>query len=226
MKSKLERPRVLLVAATTGYQSRAFVDAATSVGVSVSLATDRCHILDDPWGDHAYALRFEDPEGSAETLAATGARYLAALQLSADAPADLRLDAAKAYRRLAAIQGYPGTSNIGEPDQARASLGRAQALLAALVADQPDNAAAHAGLGWVHADRWASVAGDGPSQAQIDAVFGSFVRLEQSRNRQTGGLGLGLTIARNIARAAGGEISLSNNPGGGLLTQLRLPLAA
>ena len=62
--------------------------------------------------------------------------------------------------------------------------------------------------------------------AQIDAVFGSFVRLEQSRNRQTGGLGLGLTIARNIARAAGGEISLSNNPGGGLLTQLRLPLAA
>ena len=68
--------------------------------------------------------------------------------------------------------------------------------------------------------------GPGIPQAQIDAVFGSFVRLEQSRNRQTGGLGLGLTIARNIARAAGGEISLSNNPGGGLLTQLRLPLAA
>lgn len=107
-------------------------------------------------------------------LAATGARYLAALQLSAEAPADLRLDAAKAYRRLAAIQGYPGTSNIGEPDQARASLGRAQALLAALVADQPDNAAAHAELGWVHADRWASVAGDGPSQAQIDAAARSF----------------------------------------------------
>ena len=68
--------------------------------------------------------------------------------------------------------------------------------------------------------------GPGIPQAQIDAVFGSFVRLEQSRNRQTGGLGLGLTIARNIARAAGGEISLSNHPGGGLLTELRLPLAA
>ncbi|WP_292184685.1 ATP-binding protein, partial [Mesorhizobium sp.] len=68
--------------------------------------------------------------------------------------------------------------------------------------------------------------GPGIPQAQIDAVFGSFVRLEQSRNRQTGGLGLGLTIARNIARAAGGDIRLSNNPGGGLLTQLRLPLAA
>jgi signal transduction histidine kinase len=68
--------------------------------------------------------------------------------------------------------------------------------------------------------------GPGIPQAQLDAVFGSFVRLEQSRNRQTGGLGLGLTIARNIARGAGGEVSLSNHPGGGLHTELRLPLAA
>mgnify|MGYP001072088775 FL=1 len=68
--------------------------------------------------------------------------------------------------------------------------------------------------------------GPGIPAAQIDAVFGSFVRLEQSRNRQTGGLGLGLSIARSIARAAGGEISLKNHPEGGLLTQLTLPLAA
>ncbi|RWD67443.1 ATP-binding protein, partial [Mesorhizobium sp.] len=53
-----------------------------------------------------------------------------------------------------------------------------------------------------------------------------FVRLEESRNRTTGGLGLGLTIARNIARGAGGEVDLSNHPGGGLLTELRLPVAA
>jgi signal transduction histidine kinase len=68
--------------------------------------------------------------------------------------------------------------------------------------------------------------GPGIPQPQLDAVFGSFVRLEQSRNRETGGLGLGLTIARNIARAVGGEVSLSNHPGGGLQTELRLPLAA
>lgn len=68
--------------------------------------------------------------------------------------------------------------------------------------------------------------GPGIPQAQLDSVFGSFVRIEQSRNRQTGGLGLGLTIARNIARGAGGEISLSNHPDGGLQTELRLPLAA
>jgi signal transduction histidine kinase len=67
--------------------------------------------------------------------------------------------------------------------------------------------------------------GPGIPQAQLDEVFNPFVRVERSRNRETGGLGLGLTIARNIARAAGGDISLSNHPEGGLQTQLRLPLA-
>lgn len=68
--------------------------------------------------------------------------------------------------------------------------------------------------------------GPGIPQAKLDAVFSPFIRLEKSRNRETGGLGLGLTIARNIARAAGGEIYLSNHPEGGLQTELRLPLAA
>ena len=67
--------------------------------------------------------------------------------------------------------------------------------------------------------------GPGIPQAKLDAVFSPFIRLEKSRNRETGGLGLGLTIARNIARAAGGEIYLSNHPEGGLQTELRLPLA-
>lgn len=68
--------------------------------------------------------------------------------------------------------------------------------------------------------------GPGIPQAKLDAVFSPFIRLEKSRSRETGGLGLGLTIARNIARAAGGEIYLSNHPEGGLRTELRLPLAA
>lgn len=67
--------------------------------------------------------------------------------------------------------------------------------------------------------------GPGIPQAKLDAVFSPFIRLEKSRSRETGGLGLGLTIARNIARAAGGEIYLSNHPEGGLQTELRLPLA-
>ncbi len=64
--------RVLFVAATTGYQTRAFSAAAKNLGFELVLATDRCHVLDDPWGDNAVALRFEDPGESIEALAARG----------------------------------------------------------------------------------------------------------------------------------------------------------
>ena len=50
--------RVLLVAATTGYQTRAFGDAAERLGVELVFATDRCKGLDDPWQDHAIPVRF------------------------------------------------------------------------------------------------------------------------------------------------------------------------
>jgi biotin carboxylase len=62
--------RLLLIGATTGYQTRVFAEAAERLGYELILATDRCHVLDDPWGDRAIALRFEDPIGAAETLAA------------------------------------------------------------------------------------------------------------------------------------------------------------
>jgi biotin carboxylase len=62
-------PRLLLIGATTGYQTRAFAQASDRLGYQLILATDRCHILDDPWGDQAIALRFEDPDGAAQTLA-------------------------------------------------------------------------------------------------------------------------------------------------------------
>jgi signal transduction histidine kinase len=68
---------------------------------------------------------------------------------------------------------------------------------------------------------------DGPGipEARIEEVFRPFTRLEASRNQQTGGYGLGLTIARAIARGLGGDIGLSNRPGGGLTTTLRVPRA-
>jgi len=59
---------LLLVATTTGYQTRVFAGTARRLGVPLTLATDRCHVLDDPWGDDAVAVRFEDPAGSLETL--------------------------------------------------------------------------------------------------------------------------------------------------------------
>jgi biotin carboxylase len=59
---------LLLFAATTGYQIRVFADAARRVGAEVTLATDRCHILDDPWGDRAVPVKFDRIEESLAVL--------------------------------------------------------------------------------------------------------------------------------------------------------------
>jgi hypothetical protein len=61
--------RLLLLAATTGYQTQMFTEAAHSLDLDLVMATDRCHVLDDPWGDHAVPVRFEDPEAAASALA-------------------------------------------------------------------------------------------------------------------------------------------------------------
>jgi biotin carboxylase len=52
--------RVLLVAATTGYQIRSFGEAAEALGVRLMFASDRCDQLDDPWFDQAIPVRFHD----------------------------------------------------------------------------------------------------------------------------------------------------------------------
>lgn len=87
-------------------------------------------------------------------IAETSALYLDRLQVQGDAPADLRLETARSYRRLAAIEGLPGTSNLGRPDKALVSLKRAEGLLRTLLAQNPRNAAALVQLGWVLSDRW------------------------------------------------------------------------
>jgi biotin carboxylase len=60
--------RLLLLTTTTGYQTRAFVEAAKRLELETVFGTDRCHVLDDPWQDGALPLRFEDPEGSARQI--------------------------------------------------------------------------------------------------------------------------------------------------------------
>jgi len=66
---------------------------------------------------------------------------------------------------------------------------------------------------------------DGPGipEDRQEAVFKPFVRLEESRSRETGGTGLGLTVARSVVRAHGGDITLRNRPEGGLRVEARLP---
>ncbi len=66
---------------------------------------------------------------------------------------------------------------------------------------------------------------DGPGlpDDQLARVFEPFVRVEASRSRNTGGVGLGLGIARAIIEAQGGEITLANRPEGGLCATVRIP---
>jgi two-component system osmolarity sensor histidine kinase EnvZ len=67
---------------------------------------------------------------------------------------------------------------------------------------------------------------DGPGipPDRREDVFKPFFRLEESRNAETGGTGLGLTIARDILRSHGGDLTLRDSPIGGLRARLRLPL--
>ena len=69
---------------------------------------------------------------------------------------------------------------------------------------------------------------DGPGipHDQIEAVFDPFYRVESSRSRETGGSGLGLTVARSLIRSHGGEIALQNGPKAGLRVTVRLPRIA
>src|SRR5215470_10008939 len=60
--------RVLLLATTTGYQTRMFGDAAERLGVELVFATDRCDVLDDPWRDRAIPVRFHDEEASVTAI--------------------------------------------------------------------------------------------------------------------------------------------------------------
>jgi two-component system osmolarity sensor histidine kinase EnvZ len=66
---------------------------------------------------------------------------------------------------------------------------------------------------------------DGPGipVSERDRVFQPFVRLDASRNAATGGVGLGLTIARDVARSHGGDVRLEASPRGGLRARVHLP---
>src|SRR5258708_8672616 len=63
-----QRKRLLLFTSKLGYQTRSFGDAAAALGVELIFVTDRCHQLEDPWGDRAIAVHFESPEAAAQVV--------------------------------------------------------------------------------------------------------------------------------------------------------------
>ena len=83
----------MLFASKLGYQIRQFEQAARRIGAEVSLATDRCERMDDPWGDHAIAVKFEKIEQSLEALRGLAVDGVAAV---GDKPALLAAEAAEA----------------------------------------------------------------------------------------------------------------------------------
>ena len=68
--------------------------------------------------------------------------------------------------------------------------------------------------------------GPGVPEPELQRVFEPYYRLDPSRNPASGGVGLGLSVARNIARWHGGDIELSNAPEGGLIAAIVLPRGA
>lgn len=96
-----------------------------------------------------------------------------------------------------------------------------------------DNAVKYGGSAAVAIKRTAdgiaiSVDDDGPGipEGELAQVFEPLYRLETSRSRETGGMGLGLTIALSIIRAHGGQLTLANRPAGGVRALVLLPVAA
>ncbi|MEV7727614.1 HAMP domain-containing sensor histidine kinase [Streptomyces sp. NPDC087917] len=141
-------------------------------------------------------------------------------------PVDLALVAAEdAARRPAARAAL--RLDASAPVPAYGDPARLERALANLV----DNALRHArsriGVRAVAEDGWAvlEVTDDGPGipPADRDRIFERFVRLDADRGRGSGGTGLGLAIAREIARAHGGDVRAREAPGGGALLELRIP---
>jgi signal transduction histidine kinase len=119
------------------------------------------------------------------------------------------------------LQGKTGAAVLGAPNALR------RALMNLI-----DNAVKYGRLARVEAGVEGKLAvvrirdaGPGIPEDQLGTVLDPFFRLESSRSRETGGTGLGLTIARNIAERHGGTLTLANRPEGGLEAKLSFPRA-
>ena len=127
-------------------------------------------------------------------------------------------DAAESCQRVT-LSGHAGMALLGRPMDLRRCL-----------VNLVDNAVKYGHAAKVSVDRINGAAririrdtGPGIPGAELGRVFDPFYRVETSRSRESGGTGLGLTIARNIAEQHGGSISLANHPEGGLEATLMLP---
>ncbi|HLZ64862.1 MAG TPA: ATP-binding protein [Aliidongia sp.] len=123
--------------------------------------------------------------------------------------------------------GYPVQYEPGEPVVVSCSPGGVRRAIANLA----ENAVKYGDVAHLSLQRHGDlvtilIEDDGPGipPELAEQVFQPFFRLEGSRNRDTGGVGLGLSVARTIIRGHGGDIELSNRPEGGLRVTVTLPV--
>ena len=108
-ESMVENPprRLLLFTNKLGYQTRSFEEAAHNLNTEIVYVTDRCHQLQDPWGDRAVAVHFDSPQTSAATVveAMRGGNVHGILALG-DGPV---VTAAYAARELGILYNHPAS---------------------------------------------------------------------------------------------------------------------
>ncbi|NIJ37088.1 signal transduction histidine kinase [Sphingopyxis panaciterrae] len=167
---------------------------------------------------------------SIEEMTAMLADILALARSGAGTEIQERIDAAGLARELAADYGEQG-KDAGLAEIADAAVMARPMLLRRALRNLVDNALAYgvrARLSIAVVDGMARiiVSDDGPglTDEQIRTLVEPFARGEQSRNRATGGAGLGLSIARDIAEGEGGTLTLANRDGGGLDAVIALPV--
>ncbi len=113
------------------------------------------------------------------------------------------------------------------------SVGGDRDRLGQMIRNLVDNAALHGGGGiWLTSNQHEEEAallvsddGNGIPESDWETVFERFVRLDPSRSRRTGGTGLGLAVARSIARSHGGDVQITEPLRGGCTVEVRLPAA-
>jgi two-component system osmolarity sensor histidine kinase EnvZ len=173
----------------------------------------------------------EDAKRDLAEMEETLEEYLAfAKGLTDEAPE--QVDLAELAAEVAADTVRGGADVAVEGDGDAATPGRARALKRCL-ANLIDNAAAHGDKVRVAvkaepAAVLVSVDDNGPGipEELYEEAFRPFSRLDATRSRNQKGVGLGLAIARDVARSHGGDILLSQSPLGGLRATLRLPRPA
>jgi signal transduction histidine kinase len=205
-----------------GDRTRIFAAMSHDLKTPITRLRLRAELLDDP----ATRAKFAADLAEMESMVGSTLDFLRGLE-SAETPKPIDMGAL--LESLQADFSEGGAKVSVEAGALRPYLGRAQALKRCL-ANLVENAIKYGGAAKVSAldgsDRLEiRIRDEGPgiAAAELERVFDPFYRLEASRSRETGGTGLGLTIARSIARGHGGDVVLRNPPDGGLEALLTLP---